>query len=732
MEKKSQCYLSHANCGVVLTVEEGKVVKLKGDPDHPVNKGKICTRAKHAIEWHYHPERLNYPLKRLAGRGENRWQRVSWDQALDDIAQRLKEIKNRYGPEALAHASGTGRTNGWDMARFFNIFGSPNRFGPFNICRCPSFVIESATFGWVADAVPTAKTECIVLWGRQPSQSGDFPIWWKLSEALKGKGKFIVVDPRKTREAKKADLWLPLRPGTDGALALGWLNVIINEGLYDKEFVDKWTVGFDQLKERVQKYPPEKVAEITWLPKEDIIQSARLFATSKPACLYWGFATDGIGRNMSQAIRAKAILKAITGNLDVEGGNLLADPVPFVPDGEMELNKHLDPKQKEKQLGADRFRLQSWHGFELVNQAMKGYYGRECAFGEKITGAHAPTVIRAMLTGEPYPVKALIAHAANPLLNLNNSKLVYQALKGLKLLVVLDYFMTPTAMLADYALPAADWMERPGMLAGSGMMDRFTYKETALGPEAERKTDYDFWRGLGVRLGQEQFWPETEEQASAQRVAPMGWSYQELKEKRFYTPKERYKRYEEMDPAGRGRPRGFATYSGKVEICSSVFEKLGYDPLPDYEEPGESPISTPELAKEYPFVLTTGARFMPYYHTEFRQVETMRRQHPDPIVEIHPETAKSLGIASGDWVWIETRFGKCRQRASLSEGIHPKVVSAQHGWWFPELPAEEPWLGGWFMSNINVCTGDEDSLCDPATGAWPVKTGLCKIYKVKR
>jgi anaerobic selenocysteine-containing dehydrogenase len=726
--KRSQCYLSHANCGVLLTIKEGRVVKIKGDPDHPTNRGKLCERALNAIEWHYHPDRLNFPLKRAGQRGEGLWQRISWDQAVDEIAAKLKDIRAMYGPEALAHASGTGRTNSWDMVRFFNLFGSPNRFGAFNICRCPAFVIECATYGWMADAAPMDKTQCIVIWGKHPTQAGDFPIWWHLAPVLKKGPKLVVVDPRLTPEAKRADIWLQIRPGTDAALALGWLHVIIKEGLYDGEFVDRWTVGFPQLKQRVKEYTPEKVAAITWIAKEKIIESARMYARSKPAALYWGFATDGIGRNMSQANRAKAILKAITGNLDVEGGSQMASPVPFVADGEMALAEQLSPEQKAKQLGSERFRLQSWQGYELLCEAMKNYYGKQYPFAGGITGAHAPTVIRAMLTGKPYPVVALISHASNPLLNLNNSRLVYQALKRLELLVVHDYFLTPTAMLADYALPAADWMERPGMMAGGGMMDSFSYKERAIGPEFERKSDYDFFRGLGVRLGQEKFWPKTEEEVCGQRVAPMGLSYQDLREKRFYRPPQKYKKYEEPDPKT-GQPRGFATPSGMVEIHSSILEKLGYDPLPFYEEPAESPISTPEVAEEYPLILTTGARFMPFYHTEHRQVATLRKKHPDPLVQIHPETARALGVAEGDWVWIATRRGKCRQRARLTDAVHPQVVSAQHGWWFPEMPAEEPWLGGWFMSNINVCTDDDPESCDPVNGAWSVKACLCKVYK---
>jgi anaerobic selenocysteine-containing dehydrogenase len=240
----------------------------------------------------------------------------------------------------------------------------------------------------------------------------------------------------------------------------------------------------------------------------------------------------------------------------------------------------------------------------------------------------------------------------------------------------------------------------------------------------DRRTDFHFWRGLGIRLGQKEFWPwETLEAYYDYRLEPMGFGFKELLKMGTWAPEKwEYKKYEKM---------GFGTPTGKIELYSTVMETLGYDPLPYYQEPPESPTRTPELAEAYPLILITGGRFHPFFHSEHRQIEALRKRYPWAIVQIHPDTAKDLGLADGDWAWIETQHGRVMQKVQTFKDIDPRVVHAQHGWWYPEMPGEEPWLHGVWVSNINVCTSSDEESCDEALGSWPLRTFQCKVYRVK-
>jgi anaerobic selenocysteine-containing dehydrogenase len=277
-------------------------------------------------------------------------------------------------------------------------------------------------------------------------------------------------------------------------------------------------------------------------------------------------------------------------------------------------------------------------------------------------------------------------------------------------------------------LPPACWLERPSLWDQSGYGNYIFAAEAALPNivpgEYEHKADYDIYRELAIRLGQGDHWPwQNLEEYYDARLKPMGYTHKEFGSKVHYQHKvQQWKKYEET---------GFATPTGKVELYSTIFEKLGYDPLPRYYEPAETYVSNPELAKEYPLTLITGGRFNPMYHSEWRQIDSARRLRPYPLVQIHPDTAAKLGIAEGDWVWIESPRGRIRQKATLFSGIKPNVVHAEHGWWYPELPGEEPWLHGAWESNVNVLTNDDPEVCSQINGVWPLKTVLCKVYKVK-
>ena len=733
--KKVVCNLCKGRCRVLLHTQNGRLVKFEEDTSFPIPARKGCVRLlAGAQEFMYHPDRLSFPLKRTGERGEGKWQVISWEQAFDEIAERLQQLKDKYGAETLAMTHGTGRNLEFECVRFANLFGTPNHCGPTTICYGPQVVMTQAMFGWSLrfKSVPRqiserreAASRCFFLIGFNPAQSYH-RVWDEVRESKKLGAKVIVVDPRRTEAAELADLWLQLRPGTDTALLMSMINVIIEEGLYDREFVENWCHGFDKLRERAREYPPDKVAEIAWLPVDKIREAARMYATNRPAYSIHGMGVEHT-QNGVEGVQARLILTAITGNVDVEGGECLTGQSKLAPHSELEADHMLPPEQGKKQIGANRFRLMSLPGYELIQEHIKRFWGQECGSMRSTGFAHAPSVFRTMITSEPYPVRACITVSSNPMITAADTKLVYKALKSLDLYVVLDYFPTPSAELADYVLPITSWLERPWLWNQMGIDSAAWGGEQGLPNvvpgEYDRKSDWEALRGIGIRLGQD--WPwENLEQVFDYRLKPLGVTFKEfMAQGGYHFPAPEFKKYQRMG--------GFATPTGKVELYSTILEKLGYDPLPRYEETFENPIAAPELAKDYPLMLITGGRFEPLFHSEFRQIDSLRSRHPDPLVQINPETAANLDINDGDWVWIETQRGRIRMKCKLFSGIEPMVVNAEHGWWFPELPGEEPWLHGVWESNANVLTEDELDACNKLTGGWPLKTALCRIYKCK-
>lgn len=730
MKKKlALCHFCGSRCSVKIQVKGGLIQTIEANDKHP--KFKIlratvagCQRIKSVNEWYGHEDRLKYPLKRVGGRGEGKWKVIPWDEALDEIAGNMLTLKEKYGPETVATTVGTSRTDDQFRMRFFNVWGSPNSISAADgVCFAPFRMTAAAVFGWpVARLSVDDTTKLLLLVGSNPI--GESRAYRATILRLKKRGcKIIVVDPRKSETAAISDLWLQIRPGTDVALLMGMINLIIERNLYDKEFVKKWCYGFDRLSQRAKEFPIEKVEEVTWIPAKKIRDAATLFATIKPAS-----ASSMMGIEQTycsiQAIHSLLCLVAITGNVDIQGGFRLRHHHELdTPDYEIELNELVMPPQKAKQIGFNRFKFQAYPGFDMAMKYMKRKLGRS-----HLCHAHGPLLYRAILKDDPYPIKAMITVASNPMVTAPNTKLVYQAIKKLDLYVVSDYWLTPSAELADYVLPAASWLERPVVFDGWNCGTYILLGERVFPPvipgKWERKNDYELWRGLASRTGLSEYFPwETLEEAYNWRLRKFGKTIAQLIEDGGVIPIPQIeKKYEQ---------EGFGTPSGKVELYSKIFEQLGYDPLPFFCESPESPVGNPELAKEYPLILITGVRHFPFFHSEHRQVEKLRKMHPYPIVEIHPESASKLGISDGDWIWIETVRGRVRQKCRYSEAIHPQVVSAQHGWWFPEYPGEDPWLHGVWESNINVITDDDPNHCNPINGGWPLRGELCKVYRAK-
>lgn len=749
--RKVTCWASPGcghQCGLLVSSKDGKILSIKGNPESPSRGSHCAQRFPHLKKWLEHPDQLKYPLKRRGDRGENKWERISWEQALDEIAGKLGELKKKHGAETLSFIEGTYRSDIYGIrSRFLNLFGSPgNMANAGTTCGCCREILDIMITGANCPPLGTFSTnvgsalQCIVLCGTH--MPGSRPMTWAgIKKRLKEtpRMKIINIDPRKTEQGEVADIWLQSRPGTDTAMLLGWINIIIEEELYDKEWVEQWTVGFEALKKRAQEYPLERVAEITWVPAEKIREAARLFAQTKPAGIRLGLSADQVGINSIRAEQARLCLMAITGNMRPEYGQGPLGPGPIingklaVRDSQLQLEDKCSPEQRKKQLGSDQFKLMAWPGWEIASKYYQETYGIPLAMSGHSFCVPQPLVWRGILDRTPYPITAMITWTSNSLLQAANTKLVYKALKSpnLELHVVLEHFMTPTALLADYVLPAASKLERPMLSSVEDFSSSLWSGGRGVQPLGERKHDYNFFREMAIRLGFGEYFPwKTEEELYNYRLAPLGITFEEAVNNKYLIVSDKPWTYETINPRT-GKKTGFATRSGKLELYSSVLEELGYDPLPFYEEPPESPIRTPEVARDYPLILTTGGRWMPQFHSEHRQLGMgLREQHPDPLVEIHPDTAHEYGIAEGDWAYIETRRGVIKMKARLSAGIHPKVVNCEASWWFPEQPAQEPWLHGLWDSNANVLTMDDPDTCDPLTGGWPSRALLCKVYKV--
>ena len=716
--RKGWCGPCHTRCGMLVHFENGRAVKVQGDPDNPISRGALCRRGQLILEHLYNPERLNSPLKRTGRRGEGKWQELTWEQAMDEIAEKLGSLRDRYGAETLVLSRGTYRTYGWAMKRFLNLFGSPNMTGANTICMCPSHTVEWCTCGSFARQ-DIGNAQCIVIQGYQPSQSYIIPAWRDLRAAKSRGAKVIVIEPRRTKEAELADIWLQIRPGTDVALMLGWLKIIIEENLYDPEFIEKWTVGFEQLREHLEQYSVGELARICWVPEDKLVAAARMYAGTRPSAITWGSAIDMQGINAMQTVRARCILRALTGNLDVAGGEILGGyggNGKTVSNLEMELNDSISSAQKKKQLGAGEYGLFGFPGWDMIRKASdKPGAWFQPPHADMTCCAHPRHVWQAITTGQPYPVKAFFSQSNNTLLQAADTGTVHRALssENLELSVAVDYYRTPTGLLADYLLPAACTLERCD----------FPSFPKAMEPLYQRRDDYQFWRELGIRLGQAEYWPwKTMEEVCDYGFKPMGVTFsQVLSRSGGPMPAGKYRKYENG---------GFGTPSGKVEIYSSIFKNFGLEPLPVYREMAESPEGSPDLAKDYPLILIANGRFMPFYHSELRRIQSAIQKQPDPVADIHPKTAGDLGISEKDWIWIETLRGKIKQRAHLTDEVHPAMLRVQYGWWFPDKPAAEPSLHGVWESNANVLCPVGAEYCNPEVGGWPHTALLCKAYKV--
>ena len=533
-----------------------------------------------------------------------------------------------------------------------------------------------------------------MFWGHNPVITGpDGELSFPVRRALKAGSFGIVIDPRRSETAKQCKMWLPIRPGTDCALALAMIHVIINENIFDREFVENWTVGFRRLKAHVIDYTPGWAETVTGVNAEDIVTAARRYALYKPSVLEWGVAIEQTPNSL-QTVRAISILRGLTGNIDIPGGDIfgmnIVRPYPVLRD-------KLPKESAGKRIGGRDYKLLG--GFRAF-----------------LPSAHIPGVFKAMRTGDPYPIHALLNFGSNPLVTVANSKKVYESLLKLEFIVAADMFITPTACLADYFLPAAFWPEVNQIIELPYVAGNAVIAQRKVVQVGECRQDEEILNDLAKRLGL----PGSEqslEEILDYRLEPLGVSFDGLKKKGIVAAPLKYLKYKE---------KGFRTPSRKVELYSRALERLGYAPMPTYSEPPESPVSTPGLTKKFPYVLTTGARRNEFFHSEHRQIDSLRKRRPFPFADIHHDTAAENQISNGDWIYISSPRGRIKMKANVMDDIKKGVVNIDHGWWFPEKKEHN---FGVFDSNANVLTSDSPPY-DSAFGSYQLRGLLCSIQRI--
>ncbi|MBI3089700.1 MAG: molybdopterin-dependent oxidoreductase [Candidatus Tectomicrobia bacterium] len=705
--KKGICGICPAGCYETIKLVDGKLESIKPVKGHPM--GILCTRGAYSNEIIYSEDRLKYPMKRVGERGSGKFERISWDEALDGIAAKIKALAAEHGPESIANYFGRGSfdislNNIFAVRRMHNacsnIFfplGSPNTFGAGSLCYVSYGILAPmTTFGKPEKmlSIDYEHSNLIVVWGGNPPTDSP-PFKWKQLLAARRRGsKVIVIDHVRTETGKIADEWVPIRPGTDGALALAMINVVIEEGLYDKEFCDNWTVGFDELRQYVKEFTPEKAAQITWVPAETIRRLAREIAATQGVgfCSYTGLEYTNSG---VQNIRATFILMAITGNFDQPGAWCFRMPAP----PSVTRNVIEAPKGKPP-IGADTYPL----------------------FCEMTDTAHALELPRAILEGDPYAVKALVICGAAMMISFPQPELWRRCLEKLDLVVVIDRFLSIDAPHADYLLPATTLYENEGYMAYP--FGHVQYRERIIEPLGEARSDVVTFIELAKRLGYGHLYPQNEREV-------VDWvlkdGFVEPREFRsnpdgFPTPKKemQYRKWEKGLLRGDKKP-GFPTPSGKYEIASTSLARHGHDPLPKYTEPKEGPISTPELLGEFPLVLNSGLRLQSTYRSQHLNILGLLKLQDKPQVWMHPRDAAPRGINQGDRVYVTTRRGRVPFYANVTEDIVRGAVECNVGGGGPQQKKE------WREANTNHLT-DHDNR-DPISGFPVFKALLCNVEK---
>ena len=696
------CWECSTLCGALARVDNGRVTRIDPNPAHPASRGAFCVKGIRGLsELTYGAKRLIHPLRRVGERGSNRWEEISWTAALDGIAEGYTSVREKHGPLSLAGAvGGAFFSRGPIVALMLRAMGSPNFLINQDLCGGCRAVSDLVTGLAIQNGEDVGHASTVLMVGANPHAAN--PVQWARIKEAKARGsKIVVLDPMRSEAAKIADLWLRPHPGTDAAIALAMMHVLIAEDRHDKAFIAQWTRGFDALAERVLAWTPERAAGVSGVPAERILAAARAYAEG-PSAFVSGHGIDAV-TNGVQTFRAFHCLVAISGNLDRRGGNRRAKrPLGFrnYLDVIHDPAFQLPPEVAAQTLGAERFPL--WAG-------PKGWQ----------TACHNPTVIEAILTGKPYPVRAMYVSGVNIVVTYPNTQRTIEALRALDFLAVAAHSMNPTAALADIVLPKTTTLEEED-ISINAHGPCVTWTAALAARVGEARPDVEIAAGILEKMAARgaadpKLMPwRTQREFNSFLVKGTGLDLEAIARDGYAT----------FDYAlGDFASQVFKTPSGKVELWSQRMADAGLDPLPDYVPTGASGENDPA----YPFTLQTGLREKTYHHSRFREQAWARKVSPDPLVRIHPDTARLLGIADGDWVKVETPrgAGACRLKASVTDATAAGVVATGMGWWLPEAPGPE---FGALDININSALSYAGPY-DPASGSADTRGVPCRIVR---
>ncbi len=778
------CALCISSCGCISVVEDGRLVALEPDPSHPTGKA-LCSKGRAAPELVHHEGRLLYPLRRVSPKGdpEPKWQRISWDEALATTARELKRLADEQGSESVAFSiattAGTSMQDGYPWVERLRLaFGCPNVVVSMELCNFTRDFLYAHTFGAGMPMADLEHTGCVILWGHNPSSTW-LPHGARVAAARARGAKLIVVDPRRVGFASKADQWLRVRPGSDGALALGIAAVMIGEDLFDRNFVRDWSSGpflvredtgdllsgadlseggdsalrvawdqasntpllydmaagsyaragadlaltgefslpgpngvtqcrpaFDLYADLCRRYTPERVEELTWIPADQVRETARLMASSGPVSM---FSWAGVEQhsNSGQNSRAMALLYALTGCFDAKGGNVLFSKVPV---GDVTGSGLMAEEQGQKTIGLGQRPL----GPEAIN----GWITTDSLYC-------------AILEQKPYAVKGLVGFGGNILMSHSDGVRGAKALDALEFMVHADMFMSPTAQHADIVLPVNTPWEREGMRTDfvvSQEASRHVQMRTAM-IESRGESRSDAWIAFALagHLGySEQFWHGDIDAGYREKLKPNGVDLEELRNNPGGVQLPLQTIYKKYAGSGRGDAPGFNTPSKKVEIYCETFMRHGYAPLPEYVEPGMGVADKSDLAENFPLILTS-AKSPQYLGSQGRAIAALRRIEPEPRLEIHPDTAAARGIQNGDKVALVTPHGELRVIAKFSPNLHPNIVVGIHGWWQENRALSLAGYDPLSVEGANLNAAFANETIDPIGGAAPHKSYACQV-----